>query len=144
GPDWQGVGVTLTDNVAAFERAKLRLLNGPHSTLAYTGLHKGHETVSEAVNDPDLEQLVRGLMIEDVVPLLEVTPGFDLVAYSEAILQRFRNPAIRHLLSQIAWDGSQKIPIRLLGSLSEALEKGQDVSRFGVPIAAWIRFIRHK
>lgn len=144
GPDWQSVGVILTDNVPAYERAKLRLLNGPHSTIAYAGLHKGYESVSEAIGDPELESLARDLMIKDVVPLLEAPKGLDLVAYSEAILARFRNPAIRHLLSQIAWDGSQKLPIRLLSSLSEALEKGQDVSRFGVPLAAWFRFIRQK
>lgn len=144
GPDWASVGVILTDNVPAYERAKLRLLNGPHSTIAYTGLHKGIESVSEAMKDAELAQLARDLMLSDVVPLLEAPKGLDLTAYSEAILKRFRNPAIRHLLSQIAWDGSQKLPIRLLSSLSEALEKGQDVSRFGVPLAAWMRFIRAK
>lgn len=144
GPDWVRAGVTLTDNVPAYERAKLRLLNGPHSTLAYVGLHKGYESVSQAMTDAQLAGFVRDLMIEDVVPLLEAPKGLDLVAYSEAILKRFRNPAIRHLLSQIAWDGSQKLPIRLLGSLSEALARGADISRFGVPLAAWIRFVRHK
>lgn len=144
GPDWASVGVILTDNVPAYERAKLRLLNGPHSTIAYTGLHKRIESVSEAMKDAELAQLARDLMLSDVVPLLEAPKGLDLTAYSEAILKRFRNPAIRHLLSQIAWDGSQKLPIRLLSSLSEALEKGQEVSRFGVPLAAWMRFIRAK
>lgn len=144
GPDWASVGVILTDNVPAYERAKLRLLNGPHSTLAYTGLHKGYESVSEAMTDEALAGFARDLMISDVVPLLQAPKGLDLVDYSEAILKRFRNPAIRHLLSQIAWDGSQKLPIRLLSSLSEALAKGQDVTRFGVPLAAWMRFIRAK
>jgi fructuronate reductase len=144
GPSWASVGVTLTDNVPAYERAKLRLLNGPHSTLAYAGLHKGYESVSEAVGDAELEQLVRNLMLKDVVPLLEAPKGMDLPAYCEAILQRFRNPAIKHLLSQIAWDGSQKLPIRILATLSEALERGHDISRFCVPLAAWMRFVRAK
>ncbi len=144
GPDWAAVGVTLTDNVPAFERAKLRLLNGPHSTLAYVGLHRGYESVSQAMNDPQLAGFVRDLMLKDVVPLLEAPAGMDLPAYCEAILKRFRNPAIKHLLSQIAWDGSQKLPIRILSSLSEALSRGNDVSRLCVPLAAWMRFIRAK
>jgi fructuronate reductase len=144
GPDWASVGVTLTDNVPAYERAKLRLLNGPHSTLAYAGLHKGYESVSQAMDDPELEQLVRDLMVKDVVPLLEAPKGMDLPAYCEAILKRFRNPAIKHLLAQIAWDGSQKLPIRILATLSEALERGHDISRFCVPLAAWMRFVRTK
>jgi fructuronate reductase len=144
GPDWASAGVTLTDNVPAYERAKLRLLNGPHSTLAYVGLHKGYETVSEAMNDEALAGLVRDIMLKDVVPLLEAPAGMDLPGYCEAILKRFRNPAIRHLLSQIAWDGSQKLPIRILSSLAEALARGADVSRLCVPLAAWMRFIRMK
>jgi fructuronate reductase len=144
GPDWAAVGVTLTDNVPAYERAKLRLLNGPHSTLAYAGLHRGYESVSQAMNDPELAALVRDIMLKDVVPLLEAPAGMDLPAYCEAILKRFRNPAIKHFLSQIAWDGSQKLPIRILSSLSEALARGNDISRLCVPLAAWMRFIRAK
>ena len=144
GPDWQSVGVTLTDNVPAYERAKLRLLNGPHSTLAYMGLHHGYESVSEAMKDAELADIVRRLMIEDVVPLLEAPEGLDLVAYSEAILARFRNPAIVHKLAQIAWDGSQKLPIRILSSLGEALDRGQDIRRLCLPLAAWMRFVRRK
>jgi len=144
GPDWQSVGVTITDNVPAYERAKLRLLNGPHSTLAYMGLHRGYESVSEAMKDAELADIVRGLMIEDVVPLLEAPKGLDLVAYSEDILKRFRNPAIVHKLAQIAWDGSQKLPIRILSSLAEALERGHDIRRLCLPLAAWMRFVRAK
>jgi fructuronate reductase len=144
GPDWESVGVTLTDNVPAYERAKLRLLNGPHSTLAYMGLHRGYDSVSEAMQDAELADIVRRLMIEDVVPLLEAPKGLDLVAYSEDILKRFRNPAIVHKLAQIAWDGSQKLPIRILSSLTEALERGHDIRRLCLPLAAWMRFVRTK
>ncbi len=144
GPDWASAGVTLTDNVPAYERAKLRLLNGPHSTLAYVGLSKGYETVAEAIADPELAQLVRDLMIKDMVRLLETPAGMDLPGYCDAILKRFRNPAIRHLLAQIAWDGSQKLPIRILSSISEALAKGHDIARLCVPMAAWMRFVRDR
>lgn len=146
GPDWASVGVTLTDNVPAFERAKLRLLNGPHSSLAYIGSLKGYETVYQAMQDADLAGFVRSLMLEDIAPLLEApnetkNGGMDLPGYCEAILKRFRNPAIRHLLSQIAWDGSQKLPIRILASLQEAMAQGRDISRFCLPLAAWMRFV---
>jgi fructuronate reductase len=144
GPDWQNVGVTLTNNVPAYERAKLRLLNGPHSTLAYMGLHRGYDSVSEAMKDAELADIVRELMILDVVPLLEAPEGLDLLAYSEDILTRFRNPAIVHKLAQIAWDGSQKLPIRILSSLAEALDRGQDIRRLCLPLAAWMRFVRAK
>nr|WP_232792825.1 mannitol dehydrogenase family protein [Caulobacter hibisci] len=141
-PDLASVGVTLTDDVRGFERAKLRLLNGVHSTLAYAGLLKGHETVFQAVGDPALEALARDLMVQDIIPTLTAPRGLDLTAYAEAILDRFRNPEIRHLLSQIAWDGSQKLPFRILGTVKDALEAGRPVDRLAVPIAAWFQFLK--
>jgi fructuronate reductase len=141
-PDLASVGVILTDDVRGFERAKLRLLNGVHSTLAYAGILRGHETVFEAMCDPELAKLARDLMVDDIIPTLSAPRGLDLTVYAEAILQRFRNPEIRHLLAQIAWDGSQKLPFRILGTLNEVLEAGRSVERLAVPLAAWMRFIR--
>jgi len=143
-PDLASVGVTLTDDVRGFERAKLRLLNGVHSTIAYAGLLKGHETVFEAISDPDLARIAEDLMVQDIIPTLTAPRGLDLVAYGQAILGRFRNPEIRHLLSQIAWDGSQKLPFRILGTVADALEAGRPIDRLALPLAAWMRFVRRR
>jgi len=139
-----GAGVTLTGDVAAFERAKLRLLNGAHSTLAYVGLRLGHETVAEAMADPRLAAFIETLMRADIAPLLGPTPGLEPDAYISAILARFRNPAIVHRLSQIAWDGSQKLPVRLLSSIAEARAQGRPVDRLAVGLAAWMVFVRQQ
>lgn len=141
-PDWASVGVTVTDDVAGFERAKLRLLNGAHSTLAYTGSLAGYETVSSAMSDGALATFVRRMMIEDIRSGLAAPQGLDLDRYIEAVLRRFRNPTIRHLLSQIAWDGSQKLPFRLLPTIAENLAAGRSIARLCVPLAAWFHFIR--
>jgi fructuronate reductase len=143
-PDLAAVGVTVTNDVAGFERAKLRLLNGAHSSLAYLGSLAGIETVEQAVNDPALGAFVRRLMREDIRPSLIAPRGLDIDGYIEAILQRFRNPAIRHLLAQIAWDGSQKLPFRILNTLDEALAAGRPIERLCVPMAAWFHFLRRK
>lgn len=141
GPDLASVGVQLTSDVAGYEQAKLRLLNGAHSTLAYMGLARGHETVAQAMADPELAAFVRALMLEDIAPSLRPPPGLDVAAYVEAVLARFRNPAIRHNLSQIAWDGSQKLPFRLIGTIADALDVARPVERLAQPIAAWMRFV---
>ena len=96
--DWHSVGVTLAKDVSVYDRAKLRLLNGPHSTLAYLGLLRGHESVADAMRDEQLAQFVELLMTEDLAPSLGATPGFDVEHYISAVLARFRNPGIRHLL----------------------------------------------
>jgi len=143
-PDLASVGVTLTDDVRGFERAKLRLLNGVHSTIAYAGLLKGHETVFEAISDPALARIAEDLMVQDIIPTLTAPRGLDLAAYAQAILARFRNPEIRHLLAQIAWDGSQKLPFRILGTVADALEAGRSIDRLALPLAAWMHFVRRR
>jgi fructuronate reductase len=146
GPDaplFAAAGVTIARAVAPFERAKLRLLNGAHSTLAYVGLGLGHETVSVAMADPRLAGFVERMMREDVTPTLDA-PELDVPAYVGDILTRFRNPAIVHKLSQIAWDGSQKLQFRLLETAAEALAVGRPVDRLAVGVAAWMRFVVHR
>jgi len=100
--------------------------------------------VFEAVSDPVLEALAREMMTKDIIPTLTAPRGLDLAAYAEAILGRFRNPEIRHLLSQIAWDGSQKLPFRILGTLTETLEAGRSIERLAIPLAAWMRFVARR
>lgn len=143
-PDFAAIGVTLTRDVSAYDRAKLRLLNGPHSTLAYLGSLAGYETVAEAMLDADLAGFVRRLMLDDIRPTLNPDAGIDYPAYIDAILARFANPGIRHLLSQIAWDGSAKLPFRLFGTIAERLAAGAAVDRLALPVAAWMRFVRTK
>jgi fructuronate reductase len=139
--DWQSVGVTLAKDVGVYDRAKLRLVNGPHSTLTYLGLLRGHESVADAMRDEQLAQFVEQLMTYDLGPSLGSTPGFDVEHYISAVLARFRNPGIRHLLSQIAWDGSKKLPVRITVTISEALRAGRPIHRLVMPLAAWMRFI---
>jgi fructuronate reductase len=144
GPDLASAGVTLTSDVRGYEQAKLRILNGAHSTLAYIGLARGHETVFEAMSDAALEGFVARLVHQDIAASLAPVDGLDTAAYADAVLDRFRNPEIRHLLSQIAWDGSQKLPYRLLDTTRAALDAGRSVERLAVPVAAWIAFLRRK
>jgi fructuronate reductase len=141
-PDFASVGVTLTDDVPAYDRAKLRLLNGAHSTLAYVGSLAGYETVAQAIANPDLAAFVRRMMTEDILPTLKAPRGLDLNAYIDAILRRFRNPVIKHALAQIAWDGSQKLPFRIFGTIVDNLAAQRPIERLCIPIAAWMQFVR--
>lgn len=143
-PDFASVGVTVTNDVAGFERAKLRLLNGAHSTLAYVGSLAGLETVYNAISEPTLAAFVQKLMREDFKSSLTPPKALNLDAYIDAVLARFGNPAIRHLLAQIAWDGSQKLPFRVLNTMSEALAADRPIERLCVPLAAWFHFVRRK
>jgi fructuronate reductase len=143
-PEWEAVGVTVTRDVAGHEQAKLRLLNGAHSTLAYVGLLRGHETVAEAMDDAALSAIVRRFMLEDVAATLSPVAGLDVPAYVAGVLRRFANGAIRHELAQIAWDGSKKLPVRILGTVRDARRLGRPLDRLCLPIAAWMHFVRRQ
>ena len=140
-PPFDRAGVQFVRAVHAFEEAKLRLLNGAHSTLAYAGILRGHQTVADAMADPELAAFVESMMREDIAPTLAPLEGGSIPDYISAILHRFRNPGIRHLLSQIAWDGSQKLPFRILATIADRRAQGLPTARLALPVAAWFRFL---
>ncbi len=141
-PAWHLAGATLTDDVAPYERAKLRVLNGPHSTLAYLGALRGYPTIARAVADPDLEAIVRTLVDRDVMPTLEAPGGLDLAAYRDEVLARFANPNTGHTTVQVAMDGSQKLPHRLLDTAHDRLAAGAVPTAVATSVAAWIAYVR--
>lgn len=142
GPDLAAAGAIVTGDVAGHELAKLRILNGAHSALAYLGLARGHETVAQAMGDPWLVEVVETMVRGEVIPAIGARARFDLQAYAGEVFARFRNPAIRHRLAQIAWDGSQKLPYRLLDTIADARAAGLPFARLALAVAAWMRFAR--
>ena len=134
-----GAGVTVVDDVAPFEEAKLRLLNGSHSALACVGAVAGLPTVSECVGDARVHQFVHRLMTYEVGPLVR-RPKWP--AYRDALMARFANPALQHSVHQIASDSSQKIPQRWVPCIHAALSAGLPVGRLAFAAAAWMRYLR--
>ncbi len=141
-PDLASVGAELTNDIHAFEQAKLRLLNGTHSALAYLGLLRGRATVGEAMTDAPLAAFVERMMRRDVAATLKPARGMDVQSYIGALLKRLRNPAIAHRLAQIAADGSLKLPYRFLEPIGDLLASGRPIGRLCVPVAAWMGFVR--
>ncbi len=138
-PPFEDAGAQLVDDVEPFEHMKLRMLNGSHSTLSYLGYLAGFETVSETVANPDFKTLIHDMMTREIMPTLDM-PGTDLNAYRDALLERFSNPALKHRTWQIAMDGSQKLPQRLLGTIRDRIEAGEPRVRLTLGVAAWIRY----
>ncbi|MEQ9037584.1 MAG: mannitol dehydrogenase family protein [Silicimonas sp.] len=139
-PDFRSVGARMVADVRDFELMKLRMLNGSHSTLAYLGYLAGYETISEAMEDAALARLVREMMIEEIRDTLPASLG-DLVPYAGELLERFANPALKHRTWQIAMDGSQKLPQRLLSTIRDRLANGQPIDRLALGVAAWMRYV---
>ncbi len=138
-PDFAALGVQLTDDVAPWEEAKLRLLNGAHSGIAYFGGLAGIDFVDQFVADQRGRTFVEALWDESA-PTLSPPPGLDIAAYRGALMARFANSALEHRTRQIAMDGSQKLPQRLVEPLLQRRAAGQPVNRLTLAIAGWMRW----
>ncbi|TIP01941.1 MAG: mannitol dehydrogenase family protein [Mesorhizobium sp.] len=136
-PAWERFGVTMVEDVGPFEDMKLRLLNGAHSGIAYLGLLSGHATVDRAFADPAIRQFVDRLWAE-AIPTLPQDAGLDTTAYTAELAQRFSNTALAHRTAQIANDGSQKLPQRIVASALARLEAGLLPEHLSLVVAAWI------
>ena len=138
-PDWTLGGAVFSEEIERWESMKLRCLNGAHSTLAYLGQLTGRETVSDAMGLPLITDLLDKLWQENRV-VLHAPHGVDPADYIEQLKKRFRNPALKHRTAQIACDGSQKLPQRLLAPLRERIAKGLASPAIATAIAAWMHF----
>jgi fructuronate reductase len=140
-PRWEAAGAQLTGDVTPYEEMKLRVLNGAHSMLAYLGALAGHETIAAAVRDEKLAEAAYRLIHDDVLPTLAGPDGTDLEAYGRQVLDRFANPALRHRTVQVAMDGSQKIPLRLLGTVRDRIAAGETPLSACRAVAAWMVYV---
>lgn len=116
-------GVQLVDDVLPFEEMKLRMLNGSHSYLSYLGYLAGYQHINDCMADENYRLTARRLMMNEQAPTLRVT-GIDLNAYADQLIERYCNPALKHRTWQIAMDGSQKLPQRMLDSVRWHLKQG--------------------
>jgi fructuronate reductase len=140
-PPFEQAGAQMVADVRPFELAKLRMLNGAHSTIAYLGLAAGYVTVDQAIADPAIAAVVDRLMRVEGGGKLPPVPGLDTALYADALLKRFANAALEHRLVQIAMDGSQKLPQRLLGTIADVHASGGAATAAAHGVAAWIRHL---
>jgi fructuronate reductase len=140
-PPLQLGGAQFVGDVAPYERMKLRMLNGTHSTMAYLGYLSGYEFIAQVIADPDFARLVKNEMIEEIAPTLGMAKA-QTDDYSAKLVERYSNTAMKHRTYQIAMDGSQKLPQRLLGTVADRLKAGASFERLALGVAAWMIYAR--
>jgi fructuronate reductase len=139
-PAWERAGVVMTGDARPWERLKLRTLNGVHSAIAYLGALAGQETIADALAVPGLRRAMRCFIAEDIAESLTPPEGVSVVEYGDEALDRFANPAIGHRTVQVAMDGSQKLPQRVLHTIEDRRAAGAAPRWGALVVAAWIRF----
>jgi fructuronate reductase len=141
-PAWELAGAVFTDDVAPWETLKLRVLNATHSALAYLGVLAGRETIADALLLPGARKVMTRLIEEDIAPTLSPPLGESPTEYGRVALDRFANPVLGHRTLQVAMDGTQKLPYRLLGTVTDQLRAGANPGWTALAVAAWMRFAR--
>lgn len=139
-PAWETVGVQFTNDVHAYEKIKIRLLNASHLLIGYLGELAGYQYVHEVMADPLFSRGVE-LLMEEVTSTLKPVPGMELTGYKQTLIERFANPKIQDQLPRLCLNGSAKIPKFVLGSVRDRLSQGQPVPHLGLVVAAWCRYL---
>ncbi|HCR9766015.1 TPA: mannitol dehydrogenase family protein [Citrobacter koseri] len=139
-PQWEVAGVQMVDDVLPWEQMKLRMLNGSHSFLAYLGYLAGFQHISDCMQDSAFREAAYRLMMNEQAPTLRIT-NVDLSRYAASLIERFANPALKHRTWQIAMDGSQKLPQRMLEGIREHLARGSDWPLLALGVAGWMRYV---
>ncbi|WP_320742212.1 mannitol dehydrogenase family protein [Enterobacter mori] len=139
-PEWEAAGVQMVKDVLPWEQMKLRMLNGSHSFLAYLGYLAGYAHINECMEDTSFREAARRVMLNEQAPTLRIT-DVDLTAYADSLIDRFANPALQHRTWQIAMDGSQKLPQRMLDGIRVHLERKSAWPLLALGVAGWIRYV---
>ncbi|MDM2945331.1 mannitol dehydrogenase family protein [Citrobacter sp. Cm038] len=139
-PEWEKAGAELVSSVLPYEEMKLRMLNGSHSFLAYLGYLAGYQHINDCMEDENYLRAARELMLQEQAPTLKVQ-GVDLQGYADRLIARYSNPALRHRTWQIAMDGSQKLPQRMLDSVRWHLVHDSRFDLLALGVAGWMRYV---
>lgn len=139
-PEWEKAGAELVADVIPFEEMKLRMLNGSHSFLAYLGYLAGYQHINDCMEDENYRLAAHALMLQEQAPTLKVK-GVDLKRYADLLIARYSNPALRHRTWQIAMDGSQKLPQRMLDSVRWHLVHHHRFDLLALGVAGWMRYV---
>ncbi|MEM8952057.1 MAG: mannitol dehydrogenase family protein [Pseudomonadota bacterium] len=139
-PALEEVGVTFTDDVAAYELMKLRMLNGGHAAIAYPAALLGIQGVDEAMAHPLINGFMAKLMRDEVMPIIPPIPGVDRSDYLTLIMHRFANPEVKDTIPRLCQDGSNRQPKFILPSTRDRLATGQPVEGLALESALWCRY----
>ncbi|MBP6654047.1 MAG: mannitol dehydrogenase family protein [Propionivibrio sp.] len=139
-PAWEKVGVEMVDSVAAYEEAKIRLLNATHSCIAWAGTLVGYLYIHEGTHDPVIRKFAYDYVTDDVIPVLSPCP-LNLESYRDVVLDRFGNPAIRDTNQRVAMDGFSKIPGFIAPTFRERLARTESIDSVAMLPALFLAYL---
>ena len=120
--DKAGLNVLFVPSEAPYHERKVTLLNGPHTVLSPVGYLSGLNTVKECCEDPEVGKFVHRVMFEELLPTLNL-PEEELLKFANDVMDRFRNPFVKHFVTSIMLNSFPKFKTRDLPGLKTYLER---------------------
>lgn len=140
--DRAGLNVKFVDNLTPYRSRKVRILNGAHTAMVPVAYLRGLRTVQEAVEDGFTGKFINELIFQEILPTLDL-PREELNEFAHQVIERFKNPFIRHELLSISLNSISKFKVRVLPSLLEYIDRKKELpSRLTYALAALIRFYK--
>lgn len=142
-PDWEQVGVQMTDDVTAYENMKLSLLNASHTLLSYPSFLSGYRKVDDAMTNGKIVKFIRDFMDLDVTPYVPAPKGIDLDEYKQTLIERFGNRQVSDQIARLCFDGLSKFPVYITPTLTKMVGDGRDLTRMAYLLAVYRHYLRH-
>lgn len=139
-PDWAQVGAVFTPDVHAYEKMKIRLLNGGHQVICGAGELLGLDTIAASMAHDGIRAMFRKITRQEIAPHVPAVPEMSALDYIALIEARFANPEIRDTTRRVAFDGSSRHAGFLVPSISDGLAKGTPVEGLALVSALWARY----
>lgn len=118
----EGCNAIFVDDVTPYKMRKVRILNGAHTTLVPVGYLYGTRTVRESVEDPVINKFLTKAIYEEIIPTLSLSKE-ELETFAKEVIERFKNPFIKHYLMSISLNSMSKYRTRVLPSVVGYLDK---------------------
>ncbi len=116
--DSTGLNVIFADDIKPYKQRKVKILNGSHTAMVPVAYLCGIDTVGEAVNDPVIGKYVHDFIFDEVNPTIDL-PQKEMIDFANSVIERYKNPFIRHELMSIALNSTTKFRTRLLPTLED-------------------------
>ncbi|MDE1007187.1 MAG: mannitol dehydrogenase family protein [Paraburkholderia fungorum] len=140
-PRLELAGVVFSDEVPAYVAVKGRLSNAAHMLMCYPALLMGSRFVDEGMRHPDIPRLLRHFWNLDASRLVDPPSGYSVEAFTEKVIERFANPAIKDQLTRVAHDGASKIVVFHGKTIVQLIANGGDLTREAFLIACFERYL---
>ncbi|MEM1259353.1 MAG: tagaturonate reductase [Bacteroidota bacterium] len=121
-----GLNVAFTKDLSPYRTRKVRILNGAHTAMVPIAYLNGFSEVRDVVEDEEMGEFLNHIIFKEIIPTLDM-PEKELKSYAEEVLDRFRNPFIKHLLMDISLNSISKFKVRVLPSLLVYIETYEKV-----------------